>query len=62
MFDEIFGYVLIAVSVVWLALVTLRDVRAARRQSWEDHVTSTPGLDQPANDFDLWLEELRGLA
>lgn len=62
MFDETLGYLLIAIAAVWLALTVVRDVRSYRQQAWEDHVTSTPGLDQPANDFDLWLEELRGLA
>jgi hypothetical protein len=61
MFDEIFGYLLLAVAAVWLALATLRDFRAARRQDWEDHVTSAPGLER-ADDWDLWSEEIRGLA
>lgn len=62
MFDEILGYLLIAIAAVWLGLTVVRDVRAYRQQAWEAHATSAPGLDQPASDFDLWSEELRGLA
>lgn len=64
MWDQIAGAVILALGLVCLVLSEIHERREKRQREWDDHVTSTPGMQNvtPATDWDAWADELRGWA